>query len=320
MNTPIIETRPAETIAQVTAVCKDIFEITAETEKGLARIKRSHYQNQPSDYPTTGDYVAVDWRGADQSIIHRTLPRTSSLSRLDSFKGTEQMIAANFNYVMILQSIGHDFNLRRLERYLTLAWQSGAIPLVLLTKIDTGKDYSDQLAAAQKVALGTEVHAISAQTGAGIAELNQYLRPEKTAVLVGSSGVGKSTLINRLLGKEVMATSAIREKDGRGRHTTSHRQLFQLANGAKLIDTPGMREVGMWDVSQGLEVLRMSKAILANVNLTTVVIKANLIAQSKKRCEMASCPQSVGKAILNSTRKRNIRMTKPPIYEKKKFG
>lgn len=253
MNTPIIENHPAEMIAQVTAVYKDLFEITTETEKGLARIKRSHYQNQPSDYPTTGDYVAVDWRGTDQSIIYRTLPRMSSLSRLDSFKGTEQMIAANFDYVMILQSIEHDFNLRRLERYLTLAWQSGAIPLVLLTKIDTEKDYSDQLAAAQKIALGTEVHAISAQTGAGIAELTQYLQPEKTAVLVGSSGVGKSTLINRLLGKEVMATSAIREKDGRGRHTTSHRQLFQLANGAKLIDTPGMREVGMWDVSQGLE-------------------------------------------------------------------
>lgn len=215
----------------------------------MARVKRSRYADQQELYPTTGDYVAIDWQGADHSIILRTLPRTSVLSRLDSFKGKEQLIAANFDYVFILQSLNHDFNLRRLERYLTLAWQSGAVPVVLLTKMDQASDCLDQLKTAQSIAIGTDVHTISAQTGEGLPELDRYLQPEKTVVLVGSSGVGKSTLINRLAGKEMMETQEIREKDGRGRHTTSHRQLFQLGNGTKLIDTPGMREVGMWDVS-----------------------------------------------------------------------
>lgn len=253
MNTKNIGNHPAETIAQVTAVYKDLFEVTSGKGKGLARVKRGNYENQQEIYPTTGDHVVINWQGSDQSIILRTLPRSSALSRLDSYKGKEQMIAANFDYVFILQSLNHDFNLRRLERYLTLAWQSGAVPIVLLTKTDQAEEYSDQLKAAQKIALGTEVHAISAQTGEGMSELNRYLQPEKTIVLVGSSGVGKSTLINRLLDKKVMETRTIREKDGRGRHTTSHRQLFELDNGTKLIDTPGMREVGMWDVRHGLE-------------------------------------------------------------------
>lgn len=242
-----------ETIAQVTAVHKDLFEITSEKGNGFARVKRGHYDLEEEVYPTTGDYVAIDWQGKDHSIILRTLPRSSALSRMDSAEGREQMIAANFDYIFILQSLNHDFNPRRLERYLTLGWQSGGVPIVLLTKTDQIEEYSDQLAEAQEIAIGTEVYPISAVTSEGLAELEQYLQPEKTVVLVGSSGVGKSTLINRLLGKEIMETQAVREDDSRGRHTTSHRQLFTLDNGAKIIDTPGMREVGMWDVSKGLE-------------------------------------------------------------------
>lgn len=248
-----INDNQTEIIAQVTAVHKDLFEITSEKGNGFARVKRGHYDLEEEIYPTTGDYVAIDWQGKDHSIILRTLPRSSALSRMDSAEGREQMIAANFDYIFILQSLNHDFNPRRLERYLTLGWQSGGVPIVLLTKTDQIEEYSDQLAEAQEIALGTEVYAISAVTAEGLAELEQYLQPEKTVVLVGSSGVGKSTLINRLLGKEIMETQAVREDDSRGRHTTSHRQLFALDNGAKIIDTPGMREVGMWDVSKGLE-------------------------------------------------------------------
>ncbi|MDU5336641.1 ribosome small subunit-dependent GTPase A [Enterococcus sp.] len=242
-----------EIIAQVTAVHKDLFEINCEKGNGFARVKRGHYDLEEEIYPTTGDYVAIDWQGKDHSIILRTLTRSSALSRMDSTEGREQMIAANFDYIFILQSLNHDFNPRRLERYLTLGWQSGGVPIVLLTKTDQIEEYSDQLAEAQEIAIGTEVYPISAVTSEGLAELEQYLQPKKTVVLVGSSGVGKSTLINRLLGKEIMETQAVRENDSRGRHTTSHRQLFTLDNGAKIIDTPGMREVGMWDVSKGLE-------------------------------------------------------------------
>ena len=253
MKTTIIGNHPAETIAQIIAVYKDLFEFTCEKGQGLARVKRSCYDNRQEKYPTTGDRVVIDWQGKDHSLILRTLPRTSALSRLDSAKGKEQMIAANFDYVFILQSLNGDFNIRRLERYLTLAWQSGGMPIVLLTKADQMDNYLELIRAAREVALGTEVHAVSVKTGEGISALNHYLSPNKTIVLVGSSGVGKSTLINYLLGKEIMETQEIRKRDGRGRHTTSHRQLFELANGAKIIDTPGMREVGMWSVTRGLE-------------------------------------------------------------------
>lgn len=242
-----------EIIAQITAVHKDLFEITCDKGNAFARVKRGHYDLEEEIYPTTGDYVAIDWQGKDHSIILRTLPRSSALSRMDSAEGKEQMIAANFDYIFILQSLNHDFNPRRLERYLTLGWQSGGVPIVLLTKTDQVKEYSEQLAEAQEIALGTEVYPISAVTSEGLAALESYLEPDKTVVLVGSSGVGKSTLLNRLLGKEIMETQAVREDDSRGRHTTTHRELFILENGSKIIDTPGMREVGMWDVSKGLE-------------------------------------------------------------------
>jgi ribosome biogenesis GTPase len=161
-------------------------------------------------------------------------------------------VAANFDYVFIMQSLNLDFNPKRLERYLTLAWQSGATPVILLTKADLVEDYWDYLTQVERVAAGVNTHVVSAHTGYGLNRLNAYLQPGKTVVFLGSSGVGKSSLVNALAGEEIMSVSAIREDDSKGRHTTTHRQLIRLKSGVMIIDTPGMRELGMWDVSEGL--------------------------------------------------------------------
>lgn len=241
--------------ARVTAVHRERFEIICEKGTGLAHLKSGVYYVGNEEYPTTGDFVLLDWQEGGESRIVKTLSRRTYFSRLDpsSSGHGEQAVAANFDYVFIIQSLDRDFNLRRLERYLTLAWQSGAVPAVILTKADRVEDYLTQLRAAEKLAVGVGVFAVSVVTGYGLDQLADYLKQGKTIVFLGSSGVGKSSLINALAGEEVMATGGIREKDGRGRHTTSHRQLIMLKSGVMVIDTPGMREIGMWDVSSGLE-------------------------------------------------------------------
>ena len=187
------------------------------------------------------------------SQILATLPRKTFFSRRDPTPGRgEQAVAANFDYVFIMQSLNQDFNPKRLERYLTLAWQSGATPVILLTKADLVEDYWDYLTQVERVAAGVNTHVVSAHTGFGLNRLNAYLQPGKTVVFLGSSGVGKSSLVNALAGETVMTVNTIREDDSKGRHTTTHRQLIRLQNGVMIIDTPGMRELGMWDVSEGL--------------------------------------------------------------------
>lgn len=241
--------------ARVTAAHRERYEIVCERGVGFARLKAAEYYGGTEKFPTTGDFVTVDWQEGGESRITRTLERSTFFSRLDpsSSGHGEQAVAANFDYVFILQALGRDFNPRRLERYLTLAWQSGALPAVVLTKADLEEDFAPQLRAAEKLAVGVGVFAVSAVTGYGLEMLDEYLKPRKTAVLLGSSGVGKSSLINRLAGSEVMATSEVRTDDERGRHTTTHRQLIMLPSGAMVIDTPGMRELGMWDVTDGLD-------------------------------------------------------------------
>lgn len=251
---PAIPENAAGIPARVTAVHRDRYEVVCDAGTGFARLKAGVYRTGEASFPTTGDFVLLDWQGNGESRILKTLPRKTYFSRLDpSASGYgEQAIAANFNYVFILQSLNRDFNPRRLERYLTLAWQSGAIPAVLLTKADEAEDFSAQVRAAEKLAVGVGVFAVSAKTGFGLDQLADYLKPGKTIVLLGSSGVGKSSLINAIAGEEVMKTGIIREKDGRGRHTTTRRQLLLLKNGVMVIDTPGMRELGMWDISEGI--------------------------------------------------------------------
>lgn len=233
--------------ARVTAVHRERYELVCESGKTFGKLKTGiYYTDGAENFPTTGDFVLINFNANGDSLIMKTLPRKSFFSRRDPTPGRgEQAVAANFDYVFIMQSLNCDFNPKRLERYLTLAWQSGALPVVVLTKADLVGNSSGQIRETKRIAAGAFVYAISAKTGFGIDALSEFLKPRKTIVFLGSSGVGKSSLVNALAGKEIMATNEIRENDSRGRHTTTHRQLIKLQSGVMIIDTPGMRELGM---------------------------------------------------------------------------
>ena len=239
--------------ARVTAVHKERYEIVCGHGITHARLKTKEYYAGDEEFPTTGDYVMVNYIENGDSQILATLPRRTFFARRAPGPiPRDQAVAANFDYVFIMQSLNMDFSPKRLERYLTLAWQSGAVPVILLTKADLVEDYWDYLTQVERVATGVATHVVSAHMGQGLARLNAYLQPGKTVVFLGSSGVGKSSLVNSLAGEQVMAVSAIREDDSKGRHTTTHRQLIRLKSGVMIIDTPGMRELGMWEASEGL--------------------------------------------------------------------
>jgi ribosome biogenesis GTPase len=196
--------------------------------------------------PAVGDWVAVCDAPGDRAAIEALLPRRTKVSRKTPWlKAEEHILVANVDTVLLVAGLDQDFNPRRLERYLVAAWDSGADPVVVLTKLDLCDDL-DKLVEAESVAVGVPVLAVSNVTGEGIDGVRSLLRPARTFVLLGSSGTGKSTLANRLAGRTVMPTGDLR-KDGRGRHTTRHRQLLVLREGAILIDTPGLRELQVWE-------------------------------------------------------------------------
>jgi ribosome biogenesis GTPase len=215
----------------------------------------------PGDLPAVGDWVAIaGGDGPESTVIHAVLPRRSSFRRSTGDEnrnptlGNEQVFAANVDIAFVVAGLDGDFNLRRLERYLAVAWSGGATPVILLNKADLSADLDGQQTAAAAVAPGVEVRPMSALTGDGVAALaSDHLAPGRTAVVLGSSGVGKSTLVNALLGHERMRTSAVREDDSRGRHTTTHRELVRLPGGALLIDTPGIRSLGVAGASDGMD-------------------------------------------------------------------
>ena len=239
--------------ARVTAVHKERYEIVCQHGITHAKLKTKEYYVNTQDFPTAGDFVMVNYIENGDSQITATLPRRTFFSRREPGPiPREQAVAANFDYVFIMQSLNQDFSPKRLERYLTLAWQSGATPVILLTKADLVEDYWDYLTQVERVAAGVNIHVVSAHTGYGLPRLNAYLLPGTTVVFLGSSGVGKSSLVNALAGEEIMAVSAIREDDSKGRHTTTHRQLIRLKSGVMIIDIPGMRELGMTDAAEGL--------------------------------------------------------------------
>lgn len=209
----------------------------------------------PSNFPTIGDWLAVEAFPAEsKAMIHAVLPRRTKFSRTEAGEGgEEQVLAANIDDVFIVASIGDELNLRRIERYLALAWESGAQPAVVLTKSDLCDHITSATKQVVEIAGEIPVHAVCSITGRGMKALRTLLRPGRTAVLLGPSGVGKSTLINHLYGDDFLQTLPVRESDQKGRHTTTERHMLQLPSGALVIDTPGLRELQLWEAESGIE-------------------------------------------------------------------
>jgi ribosome biogenesis GTPase len=201
-----------------------------------------------------GDWVALKVPPSGRSgTIEALLPRRSSFSRKAAGEVTaEQVVAANIDVVFLVMGLDHDYNVRRLERYLLLAFESGAAPVVLLNKADLAEHVAIQIAEVARLAAGTPVHAISARSGTGMDVFDHYLGSGRTGALLGSSGVGKSTLINALVGSDLLPTREVRAHDSRGRHATRHRQLIVLPGRGLLVDTPGMRELQLWAVADAM--------------------------------------------------------------------
>lgn len=241
--------------ARVVSVHRARFGVAGEEGEGFAQVKGSAYRDQKAaDYLTVGDFVLMRPAPGGDGQILRTLPRKSLFARADGFgpRGV-QAVAANIDYAFIVTSLNRDFNIRRLERYLAQTLESGAKPVILLTKEDLCADPAEYVRRAEAVACGAPVHAISALTGAGLEELAPYMKPGVTLALLGMSGVGKSSLLNALAGENLMRVNETRAVDSaKGRHTTTHRQLLRLPCGALVIDTPGMREFGVWDAETGV--------------------------------------------------------------------
>ncbi len=218
-----------------------------------------HEAAGPGDLPAVGDWVAVSGTGpGDTTVIQAVLPRRAAFTRNvglgEATLAGEQVMAANVDVAFVVAGLDGDFNLRRLERYLAVAWAGGATPVLLLNKADVADDLASLRVAAEAVAPGVEVRTMSALTGDGVDALAaDHLGPGRTAVVIGSSGVGKSTLVNALVGMERQRTGAVREDDSRGRHTTTHRELVRLPGGGILIDTPGIRSLAVTNAADGLD-------------------------------------------------------------------
>jgi len=213
-----------------------------------------HEATGQGDLPAVGDWVVVRKRPDEgRGVIVSVLPRRSRFSRRTAGHVTdEQVVAANIDVIFVVMSFDADFSLRRLERYLLLARESGARPVVLMTKADLASDLASQVAEVLTVAGDAPVHVLSPKFNEGIEQVTPYMAPGHTGALLGSSGVGKSTIINRLVGSDVQKTREVREADSKGRHTTTHRELVTLPNGGLIIDTPGMRELQLWDAADGM--------------------------------------------------------------------
>jgi ribosome biogenesis GTPase len=233
-----------------------VYRVWTTEGEWLARVsgRLRHHTEQRADFPAVGDWVAIEpAEGAGDARIHAVLPRFSRFSRRAAGDRTEeQIVAANVNTVFLVTGLDLNFNPRRIERYLLVAWESGATPVIVLNKadlVDTPDLYVEDV---QRLAPAVPVHAVSCRAPGSLAPLRHYLTAGQTAALLGSSGVGKSSIVNQLIGQELLYTRDVRDSDNRGRHASTSRQMVVLPDGGILIDTPGMRELQLWETGEAL--------------------------------------------------------------------
>ena len=244
------------TVSRVISQEKGIYRLVSSQGEKWGEISgRFQYDVQEkSEYPAVGDFVMADWnKSGGNAVIRHVLPRKSCFIRKAAGeKNEEQVVAANIDTVFLCMSLNNDFNLRRLERYISIAWNSGAVPVVVLTKADLCRNLEQKLFEVSSAAAGVDVLVTNTINQNGYKQIYPYLDEGKTIAFIGSSGVGKSTLINCLLGEKYLDTNGLRNDD-KGRHTTTRRELILLPSGGMVIDTPGMRELGMWDAGDGID-------------------------------------------------------------------
>mgnify|MGYP005834748003 CR=1 FL=1 len=242
-------------IGRIAVEHKHIYRVYTAQGEILANVSgKLRYQALgKQEFPVVGDWVVLTLRLEEgRATIHAVLPRKSKFSRKAAGAVIEeQLVASNIDNVFLVTALNNDFNLRRIERYLTLAWESGASPVIVLSKADLCQNIEERVAQVESIAWGVPIHVISSIKGEGLDSLSSYLTRGKTIALLGSSGAGKSTIINQIMGKEIQKVQEIREKDDRGKHTTTYREMIILPQGSLVIDTPGMRELQLWDDQDG---------------------------------------------------------------------
>lgn len=312
--------------ARVISIQKETYRLISSAGENNGKLKGSvfYQDNELKTYPAVGDFVLIKANSQGEDIIYRVLDRYSAFSRSNPSLPTKisgasaQMVAANFDYVFVMTSLNYDFNPRRLERYLAAAWHSGGTPVIILTKSDLCSDWEEKAAITEGIAPGIDVHAISCHTGQGLEALERYLKPGKTLVFMGSSGIGKSSLVNCLAGEELMKVNTIREDDSKGHHTTTYRQLFALRNGALIIDTPGMRELGIWSADEGVsEVFSDIEELIASCRFHDCRHKTEPGCAVKKALAEGTLTASRYQSYLKLEREARFTAKKAALYEKR---